>query len=748
MRPSHRDLIAIPGKLGRMLLSERNYVDDTTRVTRLIARFVSLGYIIYLPLLFKDIRSNAESLYSWWTPAAVAVVFIPPVALFVLSYRESIAAIHRVAWVIPPLYLLAACTWFLAWSGNLLASPPWMSAIPALAAMAGAIVWKPRWTIVYLFVLVSTVQYQGQYRAPEIRSPLLSDWTFSCGFSLMYVAGTLMMMHTARVLDSTRAASYAAAAQTEILRKHESDSTEMRSFVHDGVIFGLTMAAELGGDKVRSFAEDILADLDQDIEIIGEESSTELLSLRETVERIEDTVHRFDPEVEIVTVGSGASEPWFETRVVHAIRMGVGEAVRNSLRHGGSGARRTVRVDPNGNGLTVVVKDDGVGFDPATVEEGIGLGQMKRRMARLRGGDVDIWSARGSGTTVSLRWQEPDTTALEEVADVRALLGMSSRQAMVVAGFFYIGVVALAVEATTAGMWWQTVVSLMMLAVAVCGILWLPGDPLPAAGAAGMMILGPTALGVVLLSPPYIASIHQLWVASGFTAVATFMCVRGRTLMAWIMITATVVIAGIWSTLAGVGPGYGISYSVINFGPTAMAVMFALTIRPAAKEIYRLRKAAIHEHAKAEVAATAIDANNAQLRELARKARPLLERVSSPAPLTREERDLCGNLAQELRDHLRAIGLVHPLVDPASAAARDRGVEVIMLDDDGMNNIDETIRHEVLRAIAGELNSTKNGRIAVRIVPPGRSKLATVVAYTNSTVRRVELDVTGRATVM
>ncbi|MQY27517.1 sensor histidine kinase [Nocardia aurantia] len=744
---SFQGAIGLIGGPIRLLFFERNYIDDTTRVTRLVARFIGLGYIIYLPLLFKDIRANAGFLAVWWTPAAVAAVFIPPVALFVLSYRESVEAINRIAWIIPPLYLLSACTWLLAWDGRFTSSPPWISAIPALAAMSGAVVWKPRWTILYLLLNISAVQYLGQFRATEIRSPLLSDWLFSFGFSLLYVAGILIIMHTARVLDATRAAAHAAAAHTEILRKHESDRIEMRSFLHDGVIFGLTMAA-LGGDEVRNYAEDILEDLDQDIEIIGEESSTELLSLNGARQRIEEIVRRFDTEADLVLIDAYEPKLAFEARIIHAIRMGVGEAVRNSLRHAGTTARRTVRIEPRHDGLCVVVADDGIGFDPAIAEEGFGLGQMRKRMARQQGGEVNIASTPGGGTTVSLLWREPEATRIEEVSDVRALLGMGSPQAWLVTGFFYAGVVALAVDATAAGMWWQTIGALVLLALAVCGILWAPGDPLPVSVASVIAVLGPIALGAVLLSSPHAATIHQLWPASGFTAVATFMCVRGRTLSAWIMITATVVIAGIWSALAGTGPGYGISYSVINFGPIIMAAMFAKTIRPAAEEIYRLRKGSIHEHAKAEAAATAIDANNAQLRDLAREARPLLLRIARPLPLTSEERTQCGNRAEKLRDHLRAIGLVHPLVDPASAAARDRGVEVNMLDDEGMDNVDETIRHEILRMIADELNRARDGRITVRIVPPGRTSLATVVSYSNSTVRRVNFDMAGRARTM
>jgi hypothetical protein len=148
------------------------------------------------------------------------------------------------------------------------------------------------------------------------------------------------------------------------------------------------------------------------------------------------------------------------------------------------------------------------------------------------------------------------------------------------------------------------------------------------------------------------------------------------------------------------------------------------------------------------VAATAIDESNAKLRELARVARPLLQRIAAPEPLSRKEVDRCVRQAHQLRDHLRGIGLVHPLVDPAAEAARRRGVKVVMFDDDGMNEVEEEIRHRVLRTIAEELDRARNGSIAVRIVPPGRMKLATVVAHSDTNVRRVEFDLAGRPTVL
>ena len=84
------------------------------------------------------------------------------------------------------------------------------------------------------------------------------------------------------------------------------------------------------------------------------------------------------------------------------------EALNNVDRHSGAG-----RVDVSlvyGDGVTLTVHDDGAGFDPHNVDEGrYGLLGIRER-ATLVDGEVEIISAPGSGTTLTVRitelWQK------------------------------------------------------------------------------------------------------------------------------------------------------------------------------------------------------------------------------------------------------------------------------------------------------------------------------------------------------
>ena len=86
---------------------------------------------------------------------------------------------------------------------------------------------------------------------------------------------------------------------------------------------------------------------------------------------------------------------------VLAIERIVLEALTNSLRHA-SARLVTVTTQLDGSWLQIGVSDDGIGFDEASIVPGRGLESLRRR-ARALGGEVEIRSSLGAGTSVTLR---------------------------------------------------------------------------------------------------------------------------------------------------------------------------------------------------------------------------------------------------------------------------------------------------------------------------------------------------------
>jgi signal transduction histidine kinase len=87
---------------------------------------------------------------------------------------------------------------------------------------------------------------------------------------------------------------------------------------------------------------------------------------------------------------------------------GAQEALANVRRHAAADAV-VLRVARLGGAVSVHVEDDGVGFDPATAH-GVGLAGLRDRAAEV-GGSVDVASAPGRGTRVTVRVPAATTTA-------------------------------------------------------------------------------------------------------------------------------------------------------------------------------------------------------------------------------------------------------------------------------------------------------------------------------------------------
>jgi PAS domain S-box-containing protein len=83
----------------------------------------------------------------------------------------------------------------------------------------------------------------------------------------------------------------------------------------------------------------------------------------------------------------------------------VQEALTNVIRHAGATSVRC-RLQATDNGLTLEVNDDGIGFDPVAVRrraDSQGLVGMRERV-ELAGGELEIQSQPGQGTTVRARF--------------------------------------------------------------------------------------------------------------------------------------------------------------------------------------------------------------------------------------------------------------------------------------------------------------------------------------------------------
>jgi NarL family two-component system sensor histidine kinase LiaS len=85
----------------------------------------------------------------------------------------------------------------------------------------------------------------------------------------------------------------------------------------------------------------------------------------------------------------------------HAMLRIAQEALANTARHSAA-AHVSVRLEGRPAGARLSVCDDGRGFDPALHPSGIGLRSMRERAERLPGGALEVVSAPGEGTRVTV----------------------------------------------------------------------------------------------------------------------------------------------------------------------------------------------------------------------------------------------------------------------------------------------------------------------------------------------------------
>ncbi|MDM7883789.1 hypothetical protein QUG92_01600 [Curtobacterium sp. RHCKG23] len=108
-----------------------------------------------------------------------------------------------------------------------------------------------------------------------------------------------------------------------------------------------------------------------------------------------------------------------------AMLRAVGQCLSNVRKHAGTDAAE-VSVFDDGASCTVMVVDDGRGFDEQeTGADRMGLrGSVRERIGRV-GGDVQVWSSPGSGTSVMM--SVPYPTAGADTVDAFAVTGESDR---------------------------------------------------------------------------------------------------------------------------------------------------------------------------------------------------------------------------------------------------------------------------------------------------------------------------------
>lgn len=389
--------------------TERPGRENFDRITRVFALFVGVGYIGYFVLLLPPIVALMGRMAPWWTPTMLVIAFVPGLALIVVSRLRDIAVTRAVAAAAALGFFVVVFTWPFAWDGSHIAASEavWFAAFPGLASLAAVLAWPARIALVHMLIgCVSTQVINYVARGDMEPVMLIPEILFSLMYCMIFVGGAMMALRTGRLLDESTEAIHRAAATTAGNEARAVERERFDALIHDSVLSTLLTASRRGvHDDVPSLAAATLAELDG-IKDGGQgdqalEPVRAIIQLR-AMAADADTATSFDVRV------ASADPAVLPAEVVQTVGAAMAEAIRNSARHAGDGARCAVRGTVGPTSVHIEVRDDGDGFEPAKVSSrrlGIAV-SIHGRMARLAGGTATVESEPGSGTSVHLDWRQ------------------------------------------------------------------------------------------------------------------------------------------------------------------------------------------------------------------------------------------------------------------------------------------------------------------------------------------------------
>ena len=536
------------------------------RIERLLSIFVGAGCLGYLPLLAGSIVSTAEHTAAWWTPTAVLLTFGPSAVLLTAALTRHRIAMHWAARACAVGPVVATASFGLAWDGHPVPQFLWFFIVPEMATVAAAISMSTGWMLTTLIAgAVPANGYQYLAREASYTDNLPATMLFCISFTLLFASAAIVAMRTGRILDATRANTYAEAAAAAGAGARRSQRSHIDALLHDWVISTMLAAGRQANTAaVRRQAAITLDKLDSGpIALSRLPAATAMAQLRAGVLDVDLTT--------AISTHIDSDAPDIPTDVIDIIDDAVSDAVRNSILHAGPGARTTVSLSITGDGVRTTVTDHGTGFSPDDVPPhrlGVAVSVLGR-VRTLPGGSAEVITAPGEGTRVDLRWTgsaygspgvrrddtvstrkppEPPATAFLS-GDVRDLLGMNTRTAHLVVAFFLIALTAeLLVSVDHGSALLPGLASLIMVALCAAGLLKIPADPLPAWSVVVTLVCVPIVVYLSFIGTPLpLTRAEHTWQFGAFTAVAGYMCVRGRIGSAWLFLSLLVAAAMLWT---------------------------------------------------------------------------------------------------------------------------------------------------------------------------------------------------------
>jgi hypothetical protein len=217
---------------------------------------------------------------------------------------------------------------------------------------------------------------------------------------------------------------------------------------------------------------------------------------------------------------------------------------------------------------------------------------------------------------------------------------------------------------------------------------------------------------------------YGTWYVAAVGTLMTIVAVRRQQFAAWVGVGYLALQTVIWAGVPALA-GLGVIGSVVWVG---VAVVISGSLAKAGRDALQFARAE-REATEWQAAQEAhVMERQMRLRQTYRVAAPMLaEIVRRGGDLTEAERRECRYLEGAIRDEIRGRRLLNEDVRRQVMDARRRGVVVSLLDEGGIDDLDERSLGVVLKRLADAIRGTTTDKLIVRTVPRSSKTAVTVV---------------------
>lgn len=610
-------------------------------------------------------------------------------------------------------------------------------------AAAGAVVLTRRWRFIFVVALAPLLLMVNATAIGELQFVSVEDVMLDMATNLATIGALTWLLRLAETSDTSGAQQRAQAVELAAHQASTRAQHEANSFIHDHILSALIAIANGLPDRaaLRGSARQALDSLSTSTTVTSPVAARTLLN--DVAGRV--GVMAGDVRTDVVL----AREHEISPEVAQAITEATLEAVRNSLRHAGgedAPVTRTVTLTSDACGITIEVSDNGRGFDPAVAGRGR-HGVSGSIIARMHdaGGRATVDSAPGEGTCVTLRWRPRldsvnrrlparDAAQSEAASWERSLsASMESPGARAIAaGLVLVHFILVVYECAVHSYWHWPAAALSFIALLPPAVLLLKTwpDALLPRWVARLTVIVIGAVNFLVL--PQIITVswpgYASWCTGAGTDLSCGLLMRGRPMYAWAGSAATTLAIIYWVFSTERPPFMIFTYMLGHYftlaswhGVAHLSTRATTQIAAAQRESARLQ-AQQRAHEEADRIMTS------RMASVRQRVTPLLTQIANGKAPTPKLRSQAYLLEAELRDEIRAPFFTGTSIVTSAQAARRRGTEVILLDDSGDNTtIDDRARANAVNYVTKFLNVTQSHRVVIRLNPPRRPTLLTIV---------------------